>query len=309
MKKENKNGGFISKIVVGVIALAVIFIGGSFLHYNTRNQSVLIMQFGEIVDSVDEPGIYITIPVLQTTKEIYTGERLYDIAASEVITSDKKTMIADCYVTWQITDPISYYQNLSSESVAQSRIDTAVYKSMKNVISSTTQDDVIGGKDGSLGTNILNRISSLAGYGITITEVEMKALDLPEDNKAAVYERMISERQVIAAEYKATGEKNASNIRSQTDAQVRTIISEAEVIAANTMAEGESLYFKTLADAYSSSSERTEFYNYIVGLEAMKTTLSEGGLITIDENSPLYSILINEGIEQEETIEQMETAE
>ncbi len=288
MKKKN-----VRTIVFSVIAILVIFIGTSFFGYNTKNNNVLIIQLGEVVDTKTEPGIYFKIPIIQSTKNVYVGERLYDIPASEVITSDKKTMIADCYVTWKITDSKKYYQTLSSESVAQGRIDVAVYNVMKNVISSTTQDEVINGKDGSLGATILNKIS-MDQYGIKITANEIKVLDLPDVNKEAVYNRMISERNAIAAEYKANGERDAKNIRSATDAQARTLVSDAQVIAANTQAEGESEYFKILAEAYGASPERQEFYNFMIGLDAMKESLANGGTIAIDKDSPMYNILINQ---------------
>lgn len=287
MKKD------IRTIVFSVIAILVIFIGTSFFGYNTKNNNVLIVQLGEVVDTKTEPGIYFKIPIIQTTKNIYVGERLYDIPSSEVITSDKKSMIANCYVTWKITDPKKYYQTLSSEAVAQGRIDVVVYNAMKNVISSTSQDDVIGGKDGSLGETIMKKIS-MEQYGITITANEIKVLDLPDVNKDAVYNRMISERNAIAAEYKANGERDAKNIRSAADAKARTLISDAQVIAASAKAEGESGYFKTLADAYGASPERQEFYNFIIGLDAMKESLTNGGTIAIDKDSPLYNILINQ---------------
>ena len=287
MKKD------IRTIVFSVIAILVIFIGTSFFGYNTKNNNVLIVQLGEVVDTKTEPGIYFKIPIIQTTKNIYVGERLYDIPSSEVITSDKKSMIANCYVTWKITDPKKYYQTLSSEAVAQGRIDVVVYNAMKNVISSTSQDDVIGGKDGSLGETIMKKIS-MEQYGITITANEIKVLDLPDVNKDAVYNRMISERNAIAAEYKANGERDAKNIRSAADAKARILISDAQVIAASAKAEGESGYFKTLADAYGASPERQEFYNFIIGLDAMKESLAKGGTIAIDKDSPLYNILINQ---------------
>lgn len=280
------------KIVFGIIALIVIIMGTSFFGYNVINENVLIMQFGEIVDIKTEPGIYFKNPIIQNTKAIYVGERLYDLPSSEVITSDKKTMSANCYVTWRVTDTKKYYQTLSSESVAQGRIDVTVYNAMKNVISSITQDEVINGKDGSLGETILQKIS-MDQYGITITANEIKVLDLPDANKNAVYERMISEREAIAAEYRANGERDAQNIRSATDAEVRKLISEAQVIAANSEAEGESEYFRILAEAYGASEDRKDFYNFIIGLEAMKKSLSNGGTIVIDENSPLYDILID----------------
>lgn len=288
-----KIGNKVKRIIVSAIAFLVVFLGLNAFGYNVKNQNILVVQFGEIVATKTEPGIFFKIPLIQTTKSIYVGERLYDIPASEVITSDKKTMIANCYVTWQVTDPKKYYQTLSSESVAQGRIDVAVYNAMKNVISSITQDDVISGKDGSLGTTILNRIS-MEQYGITITANEIKVLDLPDANKQSVYERMISERSAIAAEYRANGERDAKNIRSAADAKARTIISEAQVIAANTEAEGETEYFQILAESYGASPERQAFYNFLIGLDAMKESLSNGGTITIDKNSPLYTILNNQ---------------
>lgn len=286
MKKATK------RIILSILTILVILVGTSFFGYNTKNHTALILQFGEVVDTKADPGIFFKLPIIQKSKSIYVGENLYDVPSSEVITSDKKSMIANCYVTWQITDPKKYYQTLSSESVAQGRIDVAVYNAMKNVISSITQDAVISGKDGSLGDTILNKIS-MEKYGIAITANEIKVLDLPDSNKKAVYDRMISERNVIAAEYTANGAKNAQNIKSATDAQVRKLVSEAQVIAANTKAEGDSQYFKILADSYSSSPDRQEFYNFIIGLDAMKESLSKGGTITLDKDSPIYDILIN----------------
>lgn len=288
MKKIVRN------VILALVAIFLITVGTSFFGYALKNHNILILQFGEVVDQKTEPGIFFKLPIIQNTKDIFVGERLYDLPASEVITSDKKTMIANCYVTWQVTDPKKYYQTLSSESVAQGRIDVAVYNAMKNVISATSQDEVISGKDGSLGANILQKIS-MEQYGITINQMEIKVLDLPNENKDAVYNRMISERNAIAAEYRANGERDAKNIRSATDAQVRTIISDAQVIAANTIAEGETEYFQTLAEAYGASQERTDFYNFMIGLDAMKESLANGGTITIDKDSPLYDILVNQG--------------
>lgn len=288
MKKIVRN------VILAVVAILLITVGTTFFGYALKNHNILILQFGEVIDVKAEPGVYVKLPLVQSTKDIFVGERLYDMSASEVITSDKKTMIADCYVTWKITDPKKYYQTLSSESVAQGRIDVAVYNAMKNVISATSQDQVISGKDGSLGATILERVS-MEQYGIDVTQIEIKVLDLPDANKEAVYSRMISERNAIAAEYRANGERDARNIRSATDAQVRTIISDAQVIAANTKAEGETEYFQILAEAYGSSQERTDFYNFMIGLDAMKESLANGGTITIDKDSPLYDIIINQG--------------
>lgn len=193
------------RVSLAIVICLGVLIGSLAFNYNVKEKQVLIFQFGQVVDVQTEPGVYFIIPVVQNKKTIYVGEQLYDVPSTDVITSDKKSMIANCYVTWQITDAKKYYQTLSSETVAQSRIDVAVYNAMKNIISSTSQEDVIGGKDGSLGDSILKKITSLSQYGIEITQIEVKVLDLPDDNKTAVYNRMISERNAIAAEYTANG--------------------------------------------------------------------------------------------------------
>lgn len=280
-------------IVLSVLALCVLAICTSAVSYNVPEQSVLLLQFGKVVEVKNEPGIYFKIPLVQKAKKIYTGERLYDIPVSDVITSDKKTMIADCYITWKIDNPQVYYQSLASEAATQGVIDVAVYNAMKTEISSTKQEEIISGKDGTLADNILKRLN-LSKNGISIIKVEMKQMDLPDDNKDSVYERMISERGVIEAEYTAKGKKEAANIRSATDSEVRTKISDAQVEAANTEAEGDKEYFKRLAEAYGASAERKEFYNFIMGLDAMKESLANGGTIAIDQESPLYSILNNQ---------------
>ena len=162
---------------------------------------------------------------------------------------------------------------------------------MKNVISATTQDDVIQGKDGTISLKIMENLSdnSIEQYGISINLVEMKLLDLTVDNKGAVYNRMISERNKIEAQYTAEGESEAQQIRNDVDYQVRIVLSNAQKEAKTIIAEGEAEYMKIIQDAYNSP-DRKEFYQFLRGLEATKTSLSEGTMIIIDDE---YKIIDN----------------
>ena len=279
--------------ITAIVLIIAVLIGFSSFNYNIEEYDVLVFQFGKVIDVKEEPGVYFTIPLIQNSKPIFVGERIYDIPTTNVITSDKKSMICNAYVTWRIVDTKTYYQKLSSVETAQGRLDTAVYSAMKNVISSTSQDAVISGKDGSLGISILKRITSLSDYGIEVTNVEVKVLDLPDDNKESVYQRMISERNAIAAQYTANGEKEANTIKSQTDANTRKIKSDAEAEAAQIIADGEEEYYKILAEAYSKSSDKKDFYEYWVNINALQDSLKNGGTIVIDESSPIYDILVN----------------
>lgn len=281
------------KVAVRILAIVAILVVSSMVYVVKPNESALVKQFGRVVAVHSEPGIYFRIPVIQDVNQINTAERLYDLEASDVITSDKKTMIADCFAIWKVEDPLKFYQTLTSPSMAESRIDVSVYNSMKNVISSTPQTQVISGKDGSLSMSILESIDGMDNYGITVSDVEMKLLDLPEDNKDSVYQRMISERNVISAQYTAEGQQQAKEITNQVDSTVRVMLSEAQTEAAQLEAEGDAQYYATLAEAYNSSDEARAFYQFIIGLDAVKTSLENGGTIVIDESSPLYSVIQN----------------
>lgn len=284
----------ILKIATRVIAIfAVLLVAGS-MYIVEPNEYVLVKQFGRVVAQEGTPGLKFKIPMLQSTQTINTAEQLYDLAKSDVITSDKKTMIADCYSTWKVTDPMKFYQTLSATTAtAESRIDVNVYNAMKNVISSTKQDDVISGKDGSLDQSIMAKIDSMDTYGISVTEVEMKLLDLPEANKDSVFTRMISERNVISAQYTAEGNQEATEINNAVDSTVRVMLSEAKTEAAKLEAEGDAEYFRILAEAYNSSDSAREFYQYIIGINSLKESLANGGTIVIDQNSPLYEVIMN----------------
>lgn len=284
----------ISKMVITIILLAaVIGLGGSVV-VTEENEFKLIREFGRVDRVIDQAGISFKIPFIQSADTLPKEILLYDLAASDVITMDKKTMLTDSYVLWKITDPLKFAQTLNSSILnAERRIDTTVYNSIKNVISSLSQNDVISGRDGELSQAIMANIgTAMNQYGIQILSVETKRLDLPADNKAAVYERMISERDKIAATYTAEGQSEAQVIQNTTDREIAINISNAQAEAASITAEGEAEYMRILAEAYSTP-ERAEFYSFIRALEAAKTSLTgKNNTLILPADSPIASIFM-----------------
>ena len=257
------------------------------------NQYVAVRQFGKIVRIENEPGLKFKLPFIQNTQKISAATAIYDVPPSDVITRDKKTMIADNYVLWKVTDPLKYIRTLDAvNDRAEERIDAAVYNALKNVISSMTQDEVIEARGEKLTQMLTEEANSdIRDYGIEILNAEIKALDLPEDNKAAVYDRMISERQNIAASYTAQGEAEAKKIRNQADKDVTVMIADANKNAEILIAEGEAEYMRILQEAYNTP-EKAEFYNYIRSLDALKASLKGGNkTIILDKDSELFKIL------------------
>lgn len=279
-------------IILAVILVGIFVAANSFLVVTYPNEYTVIKQFGKIVDIRQTPGLSMKIPVVQTAEKIENEVLLYDLAVSDVMTKDKKSMIADCFVLWKIDDPYKYTQTLSAQkSNAEFRIDTIVYNSLKNVISSKSQEEVISGRDGELAAAIVANIGdTLEQYGITLLAVETKSLDLPDENKNAVYERMISERNNIAATYQAEGQEEAKQISNNTTSEIIVMQSEADAKAAEIIAKGEAEYMRILSDAYNDP-DKADFYIFLRSLDAAKKTMTGNNkTLIIDETSPIAQI-------------------
>lgn len=282
-----------SMMMTVIAVLLVVFVlvnAGLVVTY--PNEYTVIKQFGKIESIRSEAGLSLKIPFIQTAEKIEKEVLLYDLAVSDVMTKDKKSMIADCFVLWRIDDPYKYTQTLSAQkSNAEFRIDTIVYNSLKNVISSLSQEEVISGRDGELAEAIREHIGETLGqYGITLLAVETKSLDLPDENKNAVYERMISERNNIAATYQAEGQEEAKEISNNTNAEIIVMQSEADAQAQEIIAKGEAEYMRILSDAYNDP-EKADFYLFLRSLDAAKKTMTGNNkTLIVDETSPIARI-------------------
>ena len=288
--------GFRRILILALIVALLVGVGSCFV-VTRENEYTIIRQFGKVVDIRDTAGISFKLPILQDRQTLPKMVLLYDLPVSDVITKDKKTMVADSFVLWKIADPQKFIQTLnSSVSNAESRLSTLVYNSMKNTISGMNQSEVISGRDGELAAAIKAGVGDgLEQYGISLIAIETKRLDLPDDNKEAVYQRMISERNNIAAQYTAEGESEAQKIRSDTDKEVQIMVSEAKAQAEILEAEGEAEYMRVLSDAYSNG-DKADFYNFVRSLDAARASLSgEENVLILGQDSPLAEIFYQNG--------------
>lgn len=293
--KPKKHG--VRKSLLVLLVILVLVLGSSCFVVTHQNEYTVVRQFGEVVDIRATPGISVKIPFVQTVSTLPNTVLLYDLPISDVITQDKKTMVADSFVLWKIQDPMRFIQTLNGNiSQAEARLSTIVYNSMKNIISSRSQSDVISGRDGELARDIRAGVGdTLQQYGIDLIAVETKHLDLPDDNKEAVYQRMISERNNIAASFTAQGESEAQKIRSETDKEVQIMLSQAKAEGDALIAEGEAEYMRILSAAYADP-EKASFYSFVRALDAAKVSLTNGSnTLFLDRSSPLAQIFYNAG--------------
>ena len=279
-----------------VLVVALIIVLSTSLVVTQPNEYTIIRQFGAVVRVIDQPGLSLKMPFVQTASTLPQTEMLYDLAVSDVITADKKSMVADSFVLWEISDPLRFIQTLSGNVAnAEYRIDTVVYNSLKNVISSMKQEEVISGRDGELAAKIMENVGdTFTAYGITVKAIETKRIDLPDENKAAVYERMISERGNIAASYVAEGDAEAKEIRNEADKSVQITLSEAKAEAEKIKAEGEAEYMRILSQVYDTQDE-ADFYEFMRALDMARNALTSGSkTLVVSSDSPIAQVFNGE---------------
>ena len=287
-------------IVIALLVLALVIVAANSFYVVRENQYACVVEFSKIVDTKDQAGLHFKIPFLHSVKYFSKAAQFYDIPPSEVLTSDKQNMTVDCYVLWQISDPLRFYQTLGTSGVAEQRLDALTYNTLKNVMGTLAQADIINMEDGAKRNEIYDGIAGTVDelaqtYGINVLDVKIKRFDLPESNLNAVYSRMISERNQMAEKYTADGNYEASLLRNDVDKQVNITISNAKAEAAKLEAEGEAEYMRLLAEAYDSQ-EKKEFYEFILALDALKQSLSGGEkTVILDKDSDLAKILMGAG--------------
>lgn len=312
-----------------VIVIAALIVFNTVTFTTKENEYAVVKQFGKIDRVVENPGLNVKVPFIQTVSKIPKNLQFYDLPQSDVITSDKKTMIVDAYIIWEITDATKFTQSLSANtSTAEGRIDVIAYNAIKTTISNMTQEELIASRDDSinlgeteaeledleikdlesedekkeevevinLSTQLLEHVGAQCEqYGIAIDNIEIKVLDLPEENKTAVYSRMITERNNIAAAYTAQGQSEAQKIKNTTDREVSVMLSEANADADAIISEGEAEYMKILSDAYNDP-DKADFYLFVRSLDTIKASLSNGQTtLFLDKDSPIAEIF--QGVE------------
>lgn len=283
----------IKKIVIAVAIILALIIFLPCIYSVYPSQYVLVKQFGRVERVVSESGVNFKLPFVQSIDRLPKSTILYDMKASDVITKDKKSMIVDNYVLWKITDPLTFYKTLNTISEAEQRIDTNVFNAIKNKIGIMNQSEVVADRNKKICNEIIDNVNTaVAKYGISIESIEIKRLDLPNENKQAVYNRMISERNQIAKGYRAEGEENAQKIINSVDKEVSIITAEADASAQEIIAQGESEYMRILAEAYSTP-ERLEFYEFIRSLDAMEKTMTGDKTLVLPINSPLTKMFLD----------------
>jgi membrane protease subunit HflC len=258
----------ISGIVALIVLLAVIVIGFSSIFTVRQTEQVLVVRLGEPVRVVTEPGLNFKVPFIDTVISI--DKRILDLEnpAQEVIASDQKRLVVDAFARYRIKNALRFYQSIGSIQAANIQLTTLLNAALRRVLGEVTFIQVVRDEREGLMTKIRDQLDREAdGYGISVVDVRIRRADLPEQNSQAVYQRMQTERQREAAEFRAQGGQKAQEIRSRADREATVIIADANSTAEQVRGTGDAERNRLFADAYGKDAEFFAFYRSMTAYE------------------------------------------
>ncbi|HOI34617.1 MAG TPA: protease modulator HflC [Mesotoga infera] len=264
-------------IPIAVVAILVLVLLPSFFFTIDETEQAVVLRFGEIRNSITEPGLYLKTPFVDTVRKFDKRLQIYDVDAERIYSRDKKTILMDTYALWKIVDPQKFIETMKSEQIALTRIDDVVYSNVRNAFGKLDFDDIISGQR----KDVLDEITRLsardmADFGLEIVAVRVKRADLPDENRNAVFNRMKSERIQEASLIRAEGDREARKLMAEADKQAQILIAEAQKEADIIIGTGDASALAIYAEAYN---QDPSFYEFMKRLEVYEGTLIDGKYI------------------------------
>jgi modulator of FtsH protease HflC len=260
----NLTGGVIAALAL--VALIIAY-GSLFTVYQT--DQVIVVQLGEPIRVVTEPGLHFKIPLVQSV--ISVEKRIVDLEnpAQEVIASDQKRLVVDAFARYRINDALKFYQTIGAIESANARLSTLLNSALRRVLGEASTIDIVRDKRAQLMAEVRMQLENEAkSFGIAVVDVRIRRADLPEQNSQAVYQRMQTERQRQAAEFRAQGSQRSQEIRAKADRDVTVLIAEAQSKGEQTRGEGDAERNRIYAQAYGQDPDFFTFYRSMQAYEA-----------------------------------------
>lgn len=254
-------------VLIILIAAAIVGYSAIFTVYQTRQ--ALVVRLGEPIRVVNEAGLHFKIPFIDNV--IYVDKRILDLEnpAQEVIASDQKRLVVDAFARYQIVDPLRFYQAVGTVQSANAQLAQLLNSALRRVLGESSFQALVRDDRSALMGRIREQLDREAErYGINVVDVRIRRADLPEQNSQAVYQRMQTERQREAAEFRAQGSQRAQEIRSRADRDVTVLIAEATSKSEQIRGEGDAERNRIFAEAFSRDADFFSFYRSMQAYEA-----------------------------------------
>jgi modulator of FtsH protease HflC len=265
----NLAGGVIAALV---LVLLLVAYGATFTVYQT--DQAIVVRLGQPIRVVTEPGLNFKIPL--TDSVIYVDKRILDLEnpAQEVIASDQKRLVVDAFARYRINDALKFYQTIGAIEGANARLSTLLNSALRRVLGEASTTDIVRDKRAELMSQVRMQLETEAqSFGIAVVDVRIRRADLPDQNSQAVYQRMQTERQRQAAEFRAQGSQRSQEIRAKADRDVTVLIAEAQSTGEQTRGDGDAERNRIYAEAYGRDPDFFAFYRSMQAYEAgLKST-------------------------------------
>ena len=259
-------------VTLAVIALLLAGVSGSLLTVN-QTQQALVLQFGEPKRTIQEPGLAFKLPFIQDVT--YYEKRVLSLIpqdAEEVILSDQKRLQVDAYARYQIEDPLLFYQTVRNELGARGRLEAIIDSSVRRALGRETLASILTGQRNDITRSIGEEVNaSVSSLGIKIIDVRLRRADYPAATSQNIFNRMKSEREREAKEFRATGEEEAQKIRADAEKTRTVIISEAQREAQETRGAGDGKAIEIYADSFGQDADFFAFYR---SMEAYRKSMN-----------------------------------
>ena len=278
-----KQNTFIIAVVIAIIILS------SSMFTVHMTQSVIVLELQKPKKTITEPGLYFKIPFFQQVK--YFSRQLLDNDSppAEVITRDKKNLLIDNFTMFRINDPLKFLETVRGEQGARARLDDIVYSELRVEIGQHDLIDIVTETRDTIMTKVTKEANKKAAeYGLEVIEVRIKRTDLPPEIANSIFNRMRTERERIAMEYRSEGKEEATKIRAETDKEKTILVAEAYKQEQAIRGEGDGMATKIYADAFNKD---PKFYSFMRSMEAYKKSLKTDTTLLMSEESDFLGFL------------------
>jgi membrane protease subunit HflC len=280
-------------IGAALIVVCAIIVSGSLFSVQ-ETQQALVVRFGEPLRVIAEPGLKTKFPLID--RVIYVDKRVLDLEApvQEVIASDQKRLIVDAFARYRIHDPLKFHQTVYTIEGANSRLSTLVISSLRRVLGESTFIRVVRDERPGLTARMREQVDrEAAGMGISVLDLRIRRADLPDANSQAVYQRMQTERQREAAEFRALGNQRAREIRARADREVTVLVAQATSRSEQVRGDGDAERNRIFAAAFDRDREFFAFYRTIQAYE--KSFASQDTRMVLNPRSEFFQYFSSQG--------------
>jgi membrane protease subunit HflC len=266
-----------NKLFILPIILVVIFLNSAFVV--TEGRHAIVLQFSKVKRDAENkpvaypPGLHFKVPFIDTVRIMDTRIQTLDDQADRFVTSEKKDLIIDSYVKWQIEDLATYYLATGGNKLqAEALLKRKINNGLRSEIGSRTIKEIVSGKRGEVMETALKRMARSSELGIKVVDVRIKKINLPDEVSTSIYKRMRAERTAVAKEHRSKGQEQSEVIRANIDRKVSIMLAQANKESSEVRGAGDAQASKIYADSYA---KNAEFFAFLRSMQAYQKSFAD----------------------------------